>query len=67
MLSPSKPGSSALNDKSFDFPGETPHGHAVTHWFEALYVNSNLNGLTAAVSGDVPERAATLVDCDESE
>ena len=67
MHSLSKPGSSALNDKSFDFPGETPHGHAVTHWFEALYVNSNLNGLTAAVSGDVPERAATLVDCDESE
>ena len=45
------------------FPGENPHAHSVRLYFEQLHDLVASLGLTAAVANEVPERAATLVDC----
>ena len=46
-----------------DFPGENPVGHKSKLYFENLNDAVAYLGLTPAVTGELPERVASLIDC----
>ena len=50
-----------------DFPGENPVGHKSKLYFENLNDAVAYAGLTSAVTGDLPERVASLIDCGPDE